>query len=889
MRDKWTSGAVALFLTYGAGIAQDRIDEQITRARLLYTRGELQQAERSLRGVVQDGSDAQRQQARALLAQLHGEALVAAEPAAVAATGQDPQASGDDPIYALIRVLNRGSQGKEIRDARDELRSLGGLVVQHLIDTFPKLGPFGVQNVLELLRYHDDPRVTAMLQHQVENGRREVVASIAKNLGKLHMSVSRPLAKRFAEAGQPDEYRLAALGVMLKDAPESAECQQLEAALLASEDADVRGEALSIAVLAGRMEQPAALAVLNGLPQSQQAWRPLYWAAAHDDWLEVAKVGARAALSESGYAQSLRQYVDEFEWWRGDDEGMELVLRMAERSDKALQAGRVVLSRAVERGWKVPPSMDSRICELIGRTNGSQFYTFVNGLAADGEARAIAIWERYPEYRKELINAVRGLSRPWHRLMVKHLLSIANGWEIDQGIVGRDWSGASQDVIADLKRFTAKWPKMASGVSDQWMGSLATAYRSHDEIGLDVVEPQLWAGNQRVWSVVMNVDPTGVLERAAAIEELPVDVAEKLARLLYEHGRRRDLPLALRLMKLPVDAAAWDFLGSYAMMHAAGSLELLQLVANPEGLTREGRAKAAEMAHVACRGADVANLDAYLAVVPDLGLDAMQSVWRSFQGRVGPAHVDALAAALRALAEEDWKVRGRDSNGKRAALLGRGLITLLASTGTPRAVPALRAVVADRSSSDADVYLAVDALLKVAGDERNAIVAELLRSERAEAAIGALQDDGIPANRELQDLALQVVLRLAPNTRGVEVIFGRLSSEDRQRFATAVLEHPDMPRFRRDVMFAALESYAGSKDTTFLPQMKLAATHEDERVRSLAALQLGRTFTREAVEPLLDLLRDDHSTVRKSAQSSLDMIANYLEQREKWEQRFRRK
>ena len=39
---------------------------------------------------------------------------------------------------------------------------------------------------------------------------------------------------------------------------------------------------------------------------------------------------------------------------------------------------------------------------------------------------------------------------------------------------------------------------------------------------------------------------------------------------------------------------------------------------------------------------------------------------------------------------------------------------------------------------------------------------------------------------------------------------------------------------------------------------------------------------------MLDLLKDDVQSVREQAQKSLDQIANYLEERKKWEERFGR-
>lgn len=68
-----------------------------------------------------------------------------------------------------------------------------------------------------------------------------------------------------------------------------------------------------------------------------------------------------------------------------------------------------------------------------------------------------------------------------------------------------------------------------------------------------------------------------------------------------------------------------------------------------------------------------------------------------------------------------------------------------------------------------------------------------------------------------------------------------------------------------------------------------AATHGSELVRQHAAERLGKTIVRDAAPTLLELLKDDSKRVRSMAQASLDQIAEYLDQRARWEQRFKKK
>jgi len=885
MRGKWTSGALALLLTCGAGIAaQDRYERQLTRARLHYTRGQLSQAEHSLRGVIENGNDTQKQRAQQLLSQLHGAVLVEAR------QPQDPQPGGSDPIDALIAVLNSGSQGRKVLEARNELRGLGGLIVPHLLEAFPKLGPFGVQNVLEVLRYQDDPRITAMLSQQVEQGRPEIVAAIVSSLTKLHRSVSRPLAQRFAADGQPDAHRLAALAVMLKDAPESATCRQLERDLLASDVAETRGNALSIVVVDGSISQARALEILQTLPGRDQIWRPLYWAKRHPDWVELATFAARALIADPAGRDYADDYVENFEWQRGGDAGAAILLDLEARfPDEVSNEVYSAVSRIIRGGWQVPPAMEDRLFELLGKHANNGMYLMIDALPRAGERRALGLWERHEVHRKAFVDAAVGKGRRWHRLAAKHLLSLENAWEIDKGLVGMDWRDAPPEALADLRRFTARWPTMPVGISDVWVSKLVAVYESYDEIDLATVEPQLRGGNAKVWKSVARREPVALLRLAADFAELSAHDAEMLAQLLPDHGTERDLPLALRLMASPIEGRGWQSLATYAKAFGQGSLEMLQLTMQPRGLHGHGRQLVKEIRFHVTRRAHVADLVGYLKLMPELEADLQQRIWDGLRGQIEPAHVAPLGAALQALAAADWKVPGEDPDGNRSGNYARCLVSLLRESGSEAAIPFLRAVLQDEQASDTTVRWCVAALLELDGAGQRDLYAELLRSKRLVVAIAALDSDRVRDDFELRELALVVVLRSGPSTEEARNVFAHLRREDQLAFAKAVLEHERMPSFRRGLVYEALRVYAGSKDATYLPQMRRAARHQDNLVRAEAAGLMGRTFTREAVEPLLDMLKDDDAKVRSTAQESLDMIANYLEQRETWEQRFRRK
>jgi HEAT repeat protein len=86
---------------------------------------------------------------------------------------------------------------------------------------------------------------------------------------------------------------------------------------------------------------------------------------------------------------------------------------------------------------------------------------------------------------------------------------------------------------------------------------------------------------------------------------------------------------------------------------------------------------------------------------------------------------------------------------------------------------------------------------------------------------------------------------------------------------------------------AALRTVGLRKDVRYLPQLVKGASHTNANVRVQAAQAIGNTFAREAGPHLIEMLRDDSPEVRKAAQDALDQIANYLDARAKWEQRFK--
>jgi HEAT repeat protein len=95
------------------------------------------------------------------------------------------------------------------------------------------------------------------------------------------------------------------------------------------------------------------------------------------------------------------------------------------------------------------------------------------------------------------------------------------------------------------------------------------------------------------------------------------------------------------------------------------------------------------------------------------------------------------------------------------------------------------------------------------------------------------------------------------------------------------------PQFRGELAGSAVRILGGLKDPGRIAQFVGAARHRVVEVRVEAAYALGNTFAREAAPQLIEMLKDEQPTVRKTAQTALDELANYLDAKAKWEARLK--
>ena len=181
---------------------------------------------------------------------------------------------------------------------------------------------------------------------------------------------------------------------------------------------------------------------------------------------------------------------------------------------------------------------------------------------------------------------------------------------------------------------------------------------------------------------------------------------------------------------------------------------------------------------------------------------------------------------------------------------------------------------------------AAAAALDAVGTQRRVLLQQMLQSKSPDVVATAAQAKDLTSDADLRELAFEGVLRFATKQSESSGIFDVLEKSDRLTLALKLLDHKDMASFHSNLVDRALDMIDGRKDAKYLAQLIRASRSEYSNTRHKVAQMLGRTFVPESADPLLELLKDDAKEVRAAAQASLDQIANYLDERAKWEKRF---
>lgn len=908
--------------------------------------GRLEVAERELRAALDEADADGRAVARARLAGLlrrqgRGDELHETLPAQddAASANQDPVAG--DPIRRMIRVLDSGSQGKEILSAKNQLESLGALVVPQLVAAFPELGPFGVHNALELLVRHDDSRIAALLMRQIESGDPAVERAIAMRLAEMPPAVAVPVASRVAEIDTGAPTQAAALAVLLQRVPDepltrglaeamarSRDEQVIELLLAAFEDqqrawiTEVCDELRTSGPVATRpaatfrwircrqdIEQAEAVAAIEALDPREIPGHVLALAEVRSDWVAVGALGLRAATDVPAWLPALDQLVDAYEWWRDPDVAVRALLALPMTRPSKKEQGNVLnafgppmrspenlrdkvlaaIRHAASSGWRLPAELDDRMAEVIDLGGDYESWaTLIAVLPETGEQRALGIWVEYERGREGIAGYAVDAGRPWHVLVARHLLSRSAWRDVRPELLRRDWHGANREAIGLLVKFAKRFGRPPAGRRTQWENDLVSAYRKNPDLPAEVVLPLVESGEVAAWTAVIAKQPRAALDWAMRAERLTERQRLDCAMILGDHGDETLVPFALRLIKShghSLSSASGHSLRRFLARWAPGSLEVVALAAVP-GLDPGTAASCGAAAQVAAEKVRVERIGEALAMLPDV-LTVAAPLLEALEPQVRREHAAIIAEAIVAsLGREPLTYVTAERGFETTHYVQATLIRMLVATGAPEAVPALQQVLAERDLPAPVLSAAADAVVELAATDRRELVTGMLASghaEQVEAALGAkeMRDPALRAR------AVRAIIRHGSELDGLGRLFEVLPLADRLDVATEILDSDRLPRFHKGVVYAALGVIAARNDAAYIPQLANVGKHPEWLVRKQAAAELGETFDRRAVPYLLALLKDEREDVRKAAQKSLDLIANYLDELAKWEKRFK--
>lgn len=842
----------------------------VATAKILEAKGEVAAAVQVLRAGLASAKPGSKASIQEQLDRLVGPQ----QPAAATATAA--QGSGQDPVDRLIRVLNSGDQTPEVRSAISQLRMLGNLVVPHLIRAFPHLGPFGVMNSLAVMRSTTDPRIGTFLMEQIKTANPEVVTAIVRGMGEMPGPIALSLADELVKSGS---HLQSAFTVYLEHRPEAATTTALKQKLLQSEDSKARLWAAASAAHVKRLTEDEALAVVETLSPAQVA--ELVRVVEDPTWV---RIGVRCYPPPSK-RNDIRRYVEKFQWWLAPADAAPLLLD----TRGPFSTVRTALKEMVRRGWRPDASLDRAFWKFAKTSPGEGWPLYIQALPENGENRAIAAWQQNPHDRYALIQGLHGTENSWTRLAVMDLLAADRPTAYSKFSFNFDWSKADRESIDGLIQFARRWPSVSPSDSGSWAQGLVQAYSDNPVLPVEVVQPLFRSGYQTAWKAVSRRNPERMLELARSLDVIPDSLVNYLTPLLRRHGTKDDISTAVRIMKMSTNGGNYDRVATFLEQTAVGSVEVMALAAKPFLLEPQTYKYADRMAIGMAQGLDINDLDAVLEVLPRLRHNAAMAVCRRLAKQVDGRHVEPLGAALRKCYGTTWTEtngRGKDEEAIGTRTLAIELCRLLGATRSEAALPHLRRVYDDAKLSDWMVRTAAGAALQVTGPSRSGLLKQMLQSQHEEVVVAAVQVEDLRTDKALRELAYAGVLRFGSSDNEFYEIFRVLDQGEQLALALRVLDHESMPKFDAELVEHALERIDGRKDDKFIPQLTKAARHHRSDVREEVARMLGRTFVREAVRPLLDMLKDDDKSVRNTAQASLDQIANYMTERAKWEKIF---
>ncbi|MCR9246400.1 MAG: HEAT repeat domain-containing protein [bacterium] len=901
--------------------------ERFAAARLAESEGRPEAAASELRAVMAHGREPQAKRASQLLTALlarQGRANAAATNTAAARPApQDPSGGGSprpDPIQRLILTLDSGaSSSPEVKSAVAQLRELDALVVPDLIAALPTLGPFGLNNVLVLLSRRSDPRVADALGQLLAKADPAVVSAIHKRLEGMPRSLAVPLARQLATLDVDVRARASALEVLLGEEREASLARRVATEL--AQDKSIAARSAVLPLLDGKnqewvrqildrlrrdespsvraratfawiglhpdMTEDEALSLLADIDERELARRVLWLSVKRPRWIRVAAIGARATIAIGNY-RDLDDYLDDFEWVAQPAVAAEVLLAMPRNYDGLSSHIAVTIKLLARAGWVLPAEMDRPFCDLSERVSSNWNY-FVQLLPDDGEERALALWRERPRARAGLVEAALLYERrPWHRLAAESL--IANGGQRNgvTNLLNIDWSGASSEALELLAKFTEK--HAADAVRGNYSGAMWQLYSSLSSPPPALILPLIEAGDQRAWIEFVGRDPRGALDWMRAGNSIE-DGLERCVDVLPRHGAAEDLPLALRALttvSLEHNSRRAQQLRVWLTRTCPGDLRILAL-ADPANRKEPDSARVCDMvvrdAVSRVRMADFGAIYARFSILSDYG----EELVRALRGQIEPEHAGALVRAIDTERQRELaRYTAVEHSHSYDRYLLADLLEFVAMTGSPAGRSAAQRVLIQDDLPESVAAAAARAVVQLTVSDRLGTLKELLGSDRVAVVNAALAAEDI-GGKELQKHVTSAVLRLADRLNGIATLMRSLSPTPRVELAQRVLDDAKLRQFSSGVVRSAIDVLAEQRSATYVPFFANALVHPARDVRRLAVIELGNTFDKRAVPPLLEMLKDEDPGNRVKAKECLDQIASYLEELEKWEKRFKDK
>jgi hypothetical protein len=840
---------------------------------------------------------------------------------------QEPQApqGGEDPIQRLIAVLDTGAAtNTSVKDAAAQLATLGALVVPNLLAALPKLGPFGKNNVLDLVGQYDDSRVGDTLAGMLEGGDPGLVSAIVGRMQKMKRGVVLSLAQKVATGKFDSRALAAALYAVLRVDSSSPFVEELARNLATS-----HGEAgqKSVVQLLGDTRAPWAVGLLaeimrNG-PVSYRGSATRLWILSQPDLTEAKALAALAELGPEdlvSVCQQLREdrkewvhvallqletvrkmakfegetggLVESWEWWREREDSGRALLALPWNSQAGARAVYQALAALEPRGWRVPAGMEGawvRVWTGAGYGSGASAQ-LVQLLPMDAEDRLLALWPDFSgTSRFFLCQGTLSEERPWHRVVARSLASAERSADVDERAFERDWRGAPESAIADLTSLVRRWPTALDGRHVKWHTSYVNVYARTPELPASMILPLVEVGNGEAFAAWVRRDPNAALEFARKSAKLTPALVRGVTELLWRQGGVEDVALGLRLesMLREPGLVATQQVFEFLKRVGGGTLGVIQLAAlpMPRGANSTMRL---ETARAAAAGAKVADLHVLLSFLPALQADCAAELCKALERQIRPEHAGLLIAAIEArLANPMPMVTDSNSRTWGDGPILQWLVQQLGTTQDPKALPALRKVLGMPDPQSYVLVQAANAMLQCAGSSRRQLLVDMLSSSQVEVATAALAAEELRSDAELRDVARTALLRIGDRIEDAQSTFAVLDEADRVGLASAVVKAPNFARFSQQLAMVAIDVLGAQKSAAQVEPIWAGYRHPDEFVRQHAAIALGSTFSREAAPHLIEMLKDDSSDVRTAAQKALDEIANYLDAKAKWEARLK--